>query len=301
MNEFISYFKHEYQKAQELGECRRLFHGRGQGFPQLDFFNIDIYQPVVFISIFKDIAFDKILENVIEVIGPSTPLVVQRRIDGAVSREFFGDELPSSHLVQENGLKYLVDLSSNQNTGLFLDMKDGRSWVRENSKDKNILNLFSYTCSISVSARAGEAKQVVNIDQKKSFLRTGRENHRLNNLDDSVIYKNWDALKSMNQIGRYGPFDMIFSDPPSNQGKSFSYKRDYKKLIRKAAKILREGGLFVACLNTPFESSDYLKTLFNEDENEWKLLESMYSSEDFFEVDREKGLKIAVFEKVNGS
>jgi len=299
MQDFINFFKKQYTSALEKGDCRRLFHGRGQLFNGLDFFNIDIYQPVIFISIFRDTPFDQILSEVIKVVGSRTPIVVQTRMDGKVSREFYGDELPSPHVVSENGLKYLVNLKANQNTGLFLDMKDGRSWMRENSRGKNILNLFSYTCSVSVSAKAGGANKIVNIDQKSSFLSIGRENHRLNNLDEGITYRNWDALKSMNQIGRYGPFDVIFCDPPSNQGKSFYYKRDYRKLIKKGGKLLAENGLFVACLNTPFENIEYLLSLFLEDEREWKLLKTMYSSEDFHERDIEKGLKIAVFERQN--
>ncbi|OUR96753.1 hypothetical protein A9Q84_10455 [Halobacteriovorax marinus] len=299
MNDFLEFFQKQYDEANDNGECRRIFHGRGQLFSGLDFFNIDLYHPVVFISLFKTTPFEGILKEVIDIIGKNTPLVVQSRVDGKISREFYGDELPHPHVVCENGLKYLVDLSSNQNTGLFLDMKEGRSWLRAIAKEKDILNLFSYTCSLSVAAKAGGANKVVNIDQKKSFLSIGRENHRLNDLDESITYRNWDALKSMNQIGRYGPFDLIFCDPPSNQGKSFFYKRDYKKLIRKGGRLLKENGLFVACLNTPFESIEFLKTLFSEDEGQWRLLEVMYSSADFQEADCEQGLKITVFKRIN--
>ena len=46
-------------------------------------------------------------------------------------------------------------------------MKNGRAFVRENAKDKNVLNLFSYTCAFSVAAKLGGARSVVNIDMSK--------------------------------------------------------------------------------------------------------------------------------------
>jgi 23S rRNA (cytosine1962-C5)-methyltransferase len=59
--------------------------------------------------------------------------------------------------VEENGLKFLVNLSDYLDTGLFLDHRITRQMVREESKDKKVLNLFCYTGSFSVYAAAGGA------------------------------------------------------------------------------------------------------------------------------------------------
>ena len=75
----------------------------------------------------------------------------------------------------------ILNLQSNQNNGYFPDMKNGREYITKISKDKIVLNLFSYTCAFSIAALKGEARSVSNIDMSKSALTTGRENHHLNN------------------------------------------------------------------------------------------------------------------------
>lgn len=283
----------------EKGEVSRVFHGRGGTIPAYDFMNIDFYPPAIFITIFQDVDYSDFVNDLIRTYGESRPIIVQERFDKEVKSISLGADLPQKHIVIEHGLKYLVNLEQNQNTGFFLDMKDERRDLIHNSNDKNILNLFSYTCSLSVASKKGGARQVVNIDQKKTFLNIGRENHRLNNLDESVIYKSWDILKSFNQIGKYGPFDMIICDPPSNQGKSFFYKKDYQKIIRRMSPFLSRDGVFVACLNTPFENTNFLKDLFKNDESEWELVQERFSSVEYEELNKENGLKICSFRKID--
>ena len=62
-------------------------------------------------------------------------------------------------------------------------MKNGRQFVRENAKNKSVLNLFSYTCAFSIAASLGGASKISNIDMSKGALSIGRVNHHLNNLE----------------------------------------------------------------------------------------------------------------------
>ncbi len=297
MKELLNKIKNRLEESIKENEVSRVFHGRGGTIPSYDFINIDLYPPAIFITIFKDVDYSEFVNNLIQEYGEQRPIIVQERFDKDVKSISLGTDLPEKHIVTEHGLRYLVNLKQNQNTGFFLDMKDERYNLIQNSKDKSILNLFSYTCSLSVAAKKGGAKEVVNIDQKKSFLNIGRENHRLNGVDDSVIYKSWDILKSFNQIGKFGPFDMIICDPPSNQGRSFFYKKDYQKIIRRMSPYLAKDGTFVACLNTPFEKTNFLKELFENDESNWELIEERFSSTEYEELDKENGLKICIFRK----
>lgn len=295
MNNFVDTLKARVNGAIEANEVRRLFHGRGGTIEEYDYLNIDFYPPAIFITVFKDVDYSQLLNEVISEYGDKLSIILQERFNKVIRPLSLGLELPERHVVCEHGLSYLVDLEHNQNTGFFIDMKDKREQLSRESSGKNILNLFSYTCSLSVAAKKGGAKQVVNIDQKKTFLNVGRENHRLNDLDNGVIYKSWDILKSFNQIGKLGPFDIIISDPPSNQGKSFYYKKDYKKLIRRMAPFIKEGGEFVACLNSPFEDISFLEEIFSSLEDKWKLKEVKYSPSEYEELDKAKGLKIGTF------
>ncbi len=109
-------------------------------------------------------------------------------------------------------------------------MKKGRQFVYENAKDKKVLNLFSYTCSFSVCASKGEAKEIVNIDMAKNALNTGRLNHQKNNLDTkNVKFLPHNILKSWGKIKKSGPYDIIIIDPPSFQKGSFAATKDYEK------------------------------------------------------------------------
>lgn len=293
--EFINEFELSYKNALDKNECIRIFHGRGGVSTRFNFFNIDYYPPAVFITLFDDTDFSKIKEQITNTIGSSTSLIIQKRYLKPIERETSGTELSERITCKEDGLNFSIDLFNNQNPGLFLDMKNGKKWIKENSKGKSVLNLFSYTCSVSVYALAAGAKSVLNVDQKKTFLNVGRENHRLNELDKHAEFRNWDVKKSINQIGKKGPFDIIFCDPPSNQGKSFYYKNDYRKIINKASKLLETGGYFVACLNTPFETVEFIHELFKEDSLSWELEDVLYSSVDYPEVDKENGLKICIY------
>ncbi len=76
------------------------------------------------------------------------------------------------------GLRYQLELGKAQNTGLFLDMRHGRDWLRRHAAGKRVLNLFAYTCAFSVAALAGGAERVVNVDMQSRALSRGR--HRLN-------------------------------------------------------------------------------------------------------------------------
>jgi 23S rRNA (cytosine1962-C5)-methyltransferase len=299
MTEFIENIIYRLELKVPKGEVSRIFHGRGGTIPNFNYINIDYYPPAIFITIFKDIDYSVVVNPLIKKFGEGCPIIVQERFDKTTKSLSLGAELPQKHVVTEHGLKYLVNLEQNQNTGFFLDMKDERERIISNSSSKNILNLFSYTCSLSVAARFGGAKQIVNIDQKKSFLNIGRENHRLNNLDESIVYKSWDILRSINQIGKLGPFNLIICDPPSNQGKSFFYKKDYEKLIRKISKFLTIGGEFMACLNSPFETTDFIKDIFIKDERSWELVSERFASGEYEEVNVQDGLKICVFKLLN--
>ena len=298
MTEFIENLKYRLELKINGNEVGRVLHGRGGTFAEYNYLNVDYYPPALFITVFKDEDYSDLANILIKEYGESHPIIVQERFEKIAKSISLGTQLPERHIVEEHGLKYQVNLKDNQNTGLFLDMRDERTSLMETSSGKNILNLFSYTCSLSVAARSGGAKQVVNIDQKKTFLNIGRENHRINNLDDSVIYKSWDILKSINQIGRLGPFDKIICDPPSNQGKSFFYKKDYQKIVRRMGEFLKVGGEFVACLNTPFESTSFLHELFHTEEGRWELVEESFSSTEFEELDKQKGLKMCTFRRV---
>jgi len=200
--------------------------------------------------------------------------------------------------VNEDGLFFQLDLGKNQNSGLFLDMRYGRRWVKENSRNKRVLNLFAYTCGFSVAAISGGADFVVNLDMAKSVLSRGRENHRLNQHDtNKVKFFSHDIFKSWGKIKKYGQYDLIVIDPPTFQRGSFALTKDYQKILRRLPELLTENGQVLACVNDPSIPAQFLIDGMRE---EAPCLEFQYRLDnppEFMDIDIESGLKALIFKK----
>lgn len=63
---------------------------------------------------------------------------------------------------------------------MFLDLRNIRGWVKDHAPGKSVLNLFAYTCGVGLSAAAGGAREVCNLDFVEGNLVVGRENGLLN-------------------------------------------------------------------------------------------------------------------------
>ncbi|MBK26412.1 MAG: SAM-dependent methyltransferase [Halobacteriovorax sp.] len=265
-------------------EAKRLFHGRGQN----QNYNIDYFPPYVVVDSFVD--FDEAQKKEIITKFPEAEGVFYRNRKKREEFTALAGKIPSKHLLIENDLKYEISFEGNQNIGFFMDMKPGRELIQNLSKDKTVLNLFSYTCSFSVAAKAGGCKKVVNVDMKKSFLKTGERNHQLNNLSGNVQYLSYEIMKSLSGLQKKGPWDIIVVDPPSQQ-KSFNLEKDYPKLLKRASDWLSSGGHLLACINSPFHQSEFLINNCPD----LKVSKVLYGA--FEEADLESGLKMVLFEK----
>ena len=259
------------QQLTELPEdCRRLLHGRGGHFPKLEQVAIDWFQPVLLVTLYAESAVTAELLAMVVAEAESHPLIttviVQRRhLPGGPKECLFG-KLPPDLVAQESGLRFHLNLERNQNHGFFLDMKPGRDWLRQRATGKRVLNLFAYTCSLSVSAIAGGAESVVNLDMASSPLSTGRSNHQLN-FDPTTCrrasYLAHNLFKSWGRLRRSGPFDLVVIDPPSRQAGSFVAERDYRKIVRNLPSITHPGSEILACLNSPHLGEEFLQDEFS--------------------------------------
>lgn len=288
------------EKPSDLIETQRLFHGRGHNYPGLEHVNIDWIAPTIIITLYAEVERDWLeclCDGLSQLFPECDNLQVQYRCRPRAPFEVIkGDDL-NQLVALENGLKYHISLGRSQNTGLFLDMANGRTWVKENSQDKNVLNLFSYTCAFSVAAIAGGASRVVNIDMAKGALSTGRENHRLNGHDLSrVIFQGIDIFKSWSRIKKYGPYDLLISDPPSFQKGSVDIQRDYYKIISRIPQLVKPGGILMLCLNSPDLDDDFLKQQVLEYCPECKMIGKIENPAVFKEAQQGKGLKVYLYQ-----
>lgn len=302
------FFSHIEQQLNEVpNELRRIFHGRGKFWPGLDQLTCDWVDGQLLVNVFKEVD-DEFLSSLkaglvdltskdIWQVKQGTSIVLQHRYaDGAPSEVLWG-ELNDSPVVVEHGLKYQLDIGRNQNYGLFLDMRNGRQWVQDNAKDKNVLNLFAYTCGFSVAAIAGGARQCMNVDMSRGSLNKGRDNHRLNDHDmRSVNFLGYDIFKSWGKIKKGGPYELVIIDPPSFQKGSFALTKDYKKILRRLPDLLTEGGEVIACVNSPAVSPNFLIETMAEEAPSVEFIERLDNPPEFVDVDLDSSLKVLRFQ-----
>jgi 23S rRNA (cytosine1962-C5)-methyltransferase len=156
--------------------------------------------------------------------------------------------LPGS--IDENDLKFNIDIENGHKTGFYLDQRENRKILRGISHNRDVLDCFCYTGGFTVNALAGGAKSVLSIDSSPEALGLCRENVRLNSLESSrhTILEGdvFQLLRKLRDQGR--SFDLIVLDPPKFAPTAAQVKkaaRGYKDINRLAFKLLHPGGLLV--------------------------------------------------------
>ncbi|MDO6459732.1 class I SAM-dependent methyltransferase [Granulosicoccaceae sp. 1_MG-2023] len=243
-------------------EAQRLFHGRGGAHPGLEHIVIDWLPPVMLVTLYAAITDDErdaLSTHLLQHNPACETLLFQYRYlrDGPV--EAVQGSIPTLHVVEEAGLQYEMSFGSKRNTGLFLDMRNGRQWVRQQAAGKRVLNLFAYTCAFSVAAVAGGAQSVMSVDMSSAALSGGRRNHRLNGQSTGqVSFAKLEIFRSFGRLKRAGPFDLLICDPPTLQKGSVDIERDYPKIIRRLDQFMAPACDLLMCLNAPHLSDSFL-------------------------------------------
>jgi len=182
-------------------------------------------------------------------------------------------------IVKEAGLSFKVNLTGYLDTGLFIDRRLLRAMVREEAKDKKVLNLFSYTGSFSVYAASGGAVSTDSVDLSNTYLNWAKENFLLNGFEAELKKKNItvncansheqinkrenrahrliraDVIEFIdNAIKENTRWDIIIVDPPafSNSKKmtnDFDLNRDLTELLYRCLKLLAPGGKIFLSVN----------------------------------------------------
>ncbi len=162
--------------------------------------------------------------------------------------------------VEENGLKFLVNLSDYLDTGLFLDHRITRKMVMDEARGKKVLNLFAYTGSFSIYAAAGKAEEVVTVDLSNTYIDWAKKNFEANFLVDHKKYRFEVAdVKQYLQTLTPGTFDLVIMDPPtfSNSKKMKDFldiQKDHVELINQTFRAMKPGGVLYFSNNaTKFE------------------------------------------------
>ena len=175
-------------------------------------------------------------------------------------------DLPTKTIINENGIKLHVDVEKGQKTGYFLDQKANRVLLREMSQGKRVMDCFSHTGGFALNAAYGNAQQVVAVDVSQTALDQAYENAKLNQLENRISFVKADVFKYLDACEE-GQFDIIVLDPPaftkSRRTIDHAYN-GYKRINKKAMKLLGRGGYLITCSCSRFMEIDNFEKMLRE-------------------------------------
>ena len=241
----------------------RLLFGEGDGLPGVV---VDVYAGFAIIVSYSA-ALRQVVAWVAAALAERPEIVgvcerVTRRKDRASElHRVSGQAPPEVTLIEEHGLRYEVDFEAGQKTGLFLDHRDNRHYLRGLAAGKTALNLFAYTGAFSVSCAAGGASHVTSVDIAAPAIAAATRNLAHNALPESVhegvAQDVFEYLEAQKRAGKR--WDIVIADPPSfasSKAELFGALRAYKKLHAAALSLLKPGGLYAAASCTAQVSPD---------------------------------------------
>lgn len=264
-NRLVKVFRYLSKQAKRQGiTCYRVYDHDLPEFP----FCIEFYADKLYVAEYKrrhnmtEDEHDEWMEKSLEVIcgvlaiaKENIFLKLRQRKPGRLGQYQKFDEVQHEFVVEENGLKFIVNLSDYLDTGLFLDHRLTRERVRSESKNKKVLNLFAYTGSFSVYAAAGGAEEVITVDLSKTYLNWAERNILLNGFSNKLAYKfiHADVLQYLKKLPS-AHFDLIIMDPPtfSNSKRMEDFldiQRDHVELINDCMAALKLGGVLYFSTN----------------------------------------------------
>lgn len=237
----------------ERGDALRLVHGESDGLPGLI---VDRYAGVLvaqFLSSGAERWKETLADLLLELTGADCLYersdVDVRRLEGLEERSGpLRGHPPQRVEIQENGLKFWVDVAHGHKTGHYLDQRDNRLWLRRWALGKEVLDCFAYTGGFSLNALAGGAKSVLAVDSSGEALNLAQENLRLNDLPaECASWQEGDVFQVLRGLrDRSRSFDLIVLDPPKfapTAAHAEQAARGYKDINLLAFKLLRPGGL----------------------------------------------------------
>jgi 23S rRNA (cytosine1962-C5)-methyltransferase len=252
------------------GQACRLVYSEADGLSGCTVDKYDRWLVVQFTSLGMAQRRDLLAELLVELVQPAGIYLRTERgigkLEGLELQDgLFWGSIPSEPVViEENGLRFHVNLAEGQKTGFYLDQRDNRVAVACLASGRRVLDAFCYTGGFALHAARAGAREVIGIEVSEPALALAALNARLNNLENvrfvrSEVFTQLDALVAAGE--RYG---MVILDPPK-----FARARDaveealraYRRLQAKAIRLLEPDGVLVTCCCSGLITRDMLQDL----------------------------------------
>lgn len=248
------------KKVSDTGSCRVIF-GEADFLPGLVVDKFSDVLVVQSLALGIDRLKDQIVELLKEVLAADGIKIrgVYERSDAKVRRQegmelykgFIGEPFDTNLEIEENGVRYMVDVKDGQKTGFFLDQKYNRKAIQHLCKDAKVLDCFTHTGSFALNAGYGGAKEVTGVDASELAVEQATLNSKLNGMEDRVKFICRDVFELLPELEEKGEkFDVVILDPPAFTKSRNSVKnavKGYREINLRAMKLVRDGGFLATC------------------------------------------------------
>ncbi len=176
-------------------------------------------------------------------------------------------EIDAPVRIEQDGLRFDVDVIEGQKTGFYLDQRENRSAAASLFEGSSVLDCFCYTGAWALYAASAGAKRVLGIDSSDRAIQAAGRNAELNSFGSVCAFEAADAFERLEALAAAGEeFDCVILDPPAlvksrrhlKQGESA-----YEKLNRLAMRLLRPDGLLVSCSCSYHVSRDRFRQILS--------------------------------------
>ncbi|WP_035792913.1 class I SAM-dependent rRNA methyltransferase [Butyrivibrio sp. AE3006] len=193
------------------------------------------------------------------------------------TKGFIGEPFDTKVLIEENGVKYYVDVENGQKTGFFLDQKNNRRAIASLCKGKKVLDCFTHTGSFGLNCAAAGASSVLAVDASDVGCAQAEENARLNGLEDIIRFQCADVFDLLPELeGKGEKYDVVILDPPAFTKSRASIKKavtGYREINIRGMKLVKNGGFLATCSCSHFMDEElFAKTIREAARSAHKLL-----------------------------
>ncbi len=251
-----------WQYRQRLGyieNCRLVF-GEADGLPQMIIDKFNDY----FVLQTLALGIDKWKPAIVKALNTVfTPTGIYERNDVPVreleglpqQKGFLSEPFDTKIIINENGLKFHVDIENGQKTGYFLDQQDNRRAIQHIVKGADVLGAFTYTGTFEIHAAYYGAKSVLGLDISENAVAQANRNAALNGLENTCRFETANAFDVLKQWGKEGrQYDVVMLDPPAFTKSRANIQKaitGYKEINLRGMKLTKPGGFLVtsSCTN----------------------------------------------------
>jgi 23S rRNA (cytosine1962-C5)-methyltransferase len=250
----------EYRKKIGYTENCRLVFGEADSLPQLIIDKFNDYFVIQTLALGIDVWKPAIVKALNSIFQPKGIYerndVPVRELEGLPQQKgFLSAPFDTKIIINENDLKFYVDVENGQKTGYFLDQQDNRKSIQHIVRGADVLGAFTYTGTFEIHAAMYGAKSVLGLDISANAVQQANDNAALNGVQDRCKFETANAFDVLKQWGKDGrQYDVVMLDPPA-----FTKSREtlqkaitgYKEINLRGMKLVKPGGFLVtsSCTN----------------------------------------------------